>query len=700
MPGVANAEDDPGTVDFKASDRGLWYALIEVGDLGGLMGYGSSSGRTAGTLSGDAFSWLGATYTVTNVIYNGSETDTDDWSVILDIFPVLSEGVECLALYVGGRWLNFADARGNGRQFIWYGVQLDWTVGAESVIGLREFPPAFEPRSIDGWGNNRAHPEMGMANTNLERRAAVPIEYAMAAGIPADLPNGRLISNVVSSQTGPIVNADEATDMVWQWGQFLDHDISLTPEADPRESLPIPVPAADPLFDPMETGLRSIPLGRSAYDPGTGTGPGNPRQQINTISAFIDGSNVYGSEACRSGALRTDDGTGRLITSGDGLFLPYNEAGLDNEGGGGRADLFLAGDLRANEQVGLTSLHTLFVREHNRLAEAIASEDPDLSGHEIYELARKIVGAQMQVITYSEFLPLLLGPGAIGPYGGYDGRVDPAITNEFSTAAYRFGHTMLSPDLLVIDGEGNEQSVSLSEAFFNPLLVAEQGISGILRGLATQRAQQVDTLLVDEVRNLLFGAPGGPVRDLAALNIQRGRDHGLPSYNVVRGAYGLPPAESFADVTSDPAMQEALGLVYAGVEDLDIWTGGLAEDHVASAMVGETFHTIIADQFRRLRDGDRYWFENDPYLLSNEELLAEVRATRLADIIRRNTQVGDEVPDNVFGGVVQAPSDNDLEDVVPTPSGEKMNTPEEQSADSGAAASETIWSGALYSWSW
>ena len=372
---------------------------------------------------------------------------------------------------------------------------------------------------------------------------------------------------------------------------------------------------------------------------------------------------------------------------------PTTRRGLDNEGGSGRADLFLAGDLRANEQVGLTSLHTLFVREHNRLAEAIAAEDPDLSGHEIYELARKIVGAQMQVITYSEFLPMLLGPGAIGPYGGYDRGADPAITNEFSTAAYRFGHTMLSPDLLVIDGEGSEQSVSLREAFFNPLLLAEQGISGILRGLATQRAQQVDTLLVDEVRNLLFGAPGGPVRDLAALNIQRGRDHGLPSYNVVRGAYGLPPAESFADVTSDPAMQEALGLVYAGVEDLDIWTGGLAEDHVASAMVGETFHTIIADQFRRLRDGDRYWFENDPYLLSNDELLTEVRATRLAEIIRRNTQGGAEVPDNVFGGVVQTLFDDDSESVVPTPSGEEMETP-------GGAAGGFKRSGIRYDMEW
>ena len=699
LPGVARAEDDADAAAYGTRDRGVWYALIGVGGDEELMGYGSSSGRSVGTLTGDAFLWRGTTYTVENVFYNSLESGVDDWRLVVDISPALSEGIECLALYAGGRWLNFADARRSGRQFVWYGVDLDWTLGSESVIGLREFPPAFEPRSIDGWGNNRAHPEMGMAGTVLARRAPVSFEYAMSAAIPAELPNGRLISSMVASQTGPIENAAGATDMVWQWGQFLDHDLSLTPAAEPKESLPIPVSAGDPFFDPMGTGMQTIAFSRSAHDPATGSGPDNPRQQINAISAFIDASNVYGSDVCRSRALRTGDDTGKLSTSGGGRFLPYNEGGLDNEGGSGRPDLFLAGDTRANEQVGLTALHTLFAREHNRLAEAIASEDPDLSGHEIFELARKIVGAQMQVITYSEFLPLLLGPGAIGPYGGYDPEVDPSVASEFSAAAYRVGHTMLSPGLLVIDDQGKEHSLSLIKAFFNPSLVADQGISGILRGLATQRAQEVDPLLVDEVRNLLFGAAGGTARDLAALNIQRGRDHGLPGYNVVRSAYGLPPAESFADITSDPGMQEALGLAYEGVERVDIWTGGLAEDQVPGAMVGETFRTIIADQFRRLRDGDRYWFENDPYFLWNVDMLTELRSTTLADIIRRNTEIGDEVSDNVFGGSLEPPSGDDRGDAARSSAGEKIETREDSPSDIGGSATQTVFSGALYSWS-
>ena len=301
-------------------------------------------------------------------------------------------------------------------------------------------------------------------------------------------------------------------------------------------------------------------------------------------------------------------------------------------------------------------MQTLFVCEHNRLAGLIAGEHPELTGQEIYELARKIVGAEVHAITFHEFLPLLLGPGAIEPYSGYDSTVDPSIAMEFSTAGYRVGHTLLSPMLLRIDADGEQYELSLAEAFFTPSLVTEHGISGFLRGLSGQVAQEVDSKLVDQIRNLLFGAPGGPGRDLASLNIQRGRDHGVPSYNDVRGAYGLPPATIFADISLDPVVQEELRQAYGDVDLIDLWPGGLAEDHVPGANVGETFRTIIADQFRRLRDGDRFWFENDPYFQANPDLLEQVRGTSLADIIRRNTEIGDELPDVVFGGLTPAVS--------------------------------------------
>ena len=423
----------------------------------------------------------------------------------------------------------------------------------------------------------------------------------------------------------------------------------------PRERLSILVPRGDPIFDPFRSGARTIAFNRSEFDPTTGTGPDNPRDQVNKITAFIDASNVYGSDARRTSALRTNDGTGRLRTSSSGRFLPYNEDRLANDdGGSARRGLFFAGDVRANEHVGLTALHTLFVREHNRLAAAIASENRELTGHEIFELARKIVGAQMQAITYHEFLPLLLGTEALEPYDGYDSEVDPSISNEFSMAAYRFGHTMLSPSLLLVDRSGDEREVSLLEAFFNPSMLMEEGISGLLRGLVRQQAQAVDPLVVDEIRNLLFGPPGSPGRDLAALNIQRGRDHGLPDHNTTRSAYGLAPARTFADVSSDPDAQDALKRAYGDVGDLDLWVGGLAEDHMPGSMIGETFRTIIAEQFQRLRDGDRYWVRERP-LLPGQPRSPAGRAHddsgRCGSPQHRNRR---RASDNVFGGPAPA----------------------------------------------
>jgi hypothetical protein len=439
--------------------------------------------------------------------------------------------------------------------------------------------------------------------------------------------------------------------MFWQWGQFLAHDTDLTTAAVPPEPLPIAVPRGDPLFDPDSAGTKTIDFVRSIYDPDTGTEERNPRQQLNLITSFIDASNVYGSDAARANALRLNDGTGKLKSTEGGLYLPYNTVGLANAGGSSREDLYLAGDVRANEQIGLTAMHTLFVREHNRLCDEIAraQTDPPLSGDEIYQRARKRVGAYMQVITYNEFLPVLLGPDALSRYSGYRPEVNPSIANEFSTAAYRFGHSMLSPMILRVDEEGNQTYVPLANAFFNPTLLKENGgIDSILRGLAGQMAQEVDTRLVDGVRNFLFGPPGAGGFDLASLNIQRVRDHGLSSYIRTRNELGLPEVKRFSDITSDRGVRKALKEAYGRVHNVDLWTGGLAEDHVMGALLGETFRAILIDQFTRLRRGDRFWYQNDRYFTSDNDLMAEVESTTLADIIRRNTSIGAELQDNVM----------------------------------------------------
>lgn len=372
----------------------------------------------------------------------------------------------------------------------------------------------------------------------------------------------------------------------------------------------------------------------------------NPRQQINSISAYLDGSVIYGSDTTRAAALREFKG-GRLKTSGDGL-MPLNSGGLPNANDAHifpDEDLFLGGDVRANENVELTAIHTLFVREHNLIARGIAAANPSLNDEQIFQAARRIVVGELQVITYREFLPALLGANALRAYRGYDPDVNPGIATEFSTAAYRIGHTLINDDVELLDNDANpvDDELELAEAFFNPSVLQAVGPAPLLKYLASDKAQEADTQLVGGLRNFLFGPPGAGGFDLASLNIQRGRDHGLADYNSVRAAYGLPRLTSFSQITSNATVQARLAALYGSVEAVDLWIGGLAEDHVPGSSVGPTFQRIIANQFERIRDGDRFWYAR---VFSGPQLEALER-NRLSDVIRRNTSIT-KIQDNVF----------------------------------------------------
>ncbi len=402
---------------------------------------------------------------------------------------------------------------------------------------------AAQWRLVDGSGNNLANPDWGAVGSPLECQATA-VYPGDGSGTtilePPARANPRDISNAIFAQGATsVLSSRGLTSGLWQWGQFLAHDIDLTGTDAANGTADISVDVGDILAP------GPIPFSRSNFSVGTGSSGGNPRQQINEISTYIDASNVYGSDTVRAAALRTF-AAGQLKTS-DGNLLPLNTAGLPNAGGPDPG-MFLAGDVRANDQVGLTAMHTLFVREHNRLADLLATQNPVLTDEDLYQTSRRIVGAEMQIITYNEFLPMLLGPGTPSSLGYvYDPAVNASMGNEFSTAFYRFGHSMLDPNLLLVDNSGTTTgTLALRDAFFNPdfLKADPTRVDQLLMGLSVQQAQEIDTLLIDDVRNFLFGPPGSGGMDLAALNIQRGRDHGLPDYNTLRVAYGLAPVAS------------------------------------------------------------------------------------------------------------------------------------------------------------
>ena len=480
-------------------------------------------------------------------------------------------------------------------------------------------------RSIDGSGNNPSSPATNAAGATLSR--TTPAGYADGISIPADGPNPRAISNLVVGEgdaTGG--NAQGLSAFMYAWGQFIDHDLDRVP-TDRTKPIGITVPADDAVFVPGST----IALSRSVTDPATGTGPGNPANPVNAVTGWLDASMIYGSDAATAASLRLADG--HLLTSaGDNLPILRG--------------MLTAGDVRATENPSLTALQTLFLREHNHWVDRLAAADPGLTGDQLYEQARAIVGAEVAHITYDEYLPRLLGSAAIPAYAGYNQAADPRITVEFAGAAYRWGHSIVSADTERLDEQGNVSGpeLTLADTFFlTPEgFAAHGGADGFLRHLGSDLSQKMDARIVSDLRNLLFDPPDG--QDLAAINIQRGRDLGLASLNETRKALGLAAYTGFNQITDDPGTLAGMRAAYTSIDQVDLWTGGLAERLAPGAFVGETFQRIIASQFTALRDGDRFWYQNaglDP------TLLAEVQATSLSDIILRDSDTR-YVQDDVF----------------------------------------------------
>lgn len=489
------------------------------------------------------------------------------------------------------------------------------------LTGPAVFPSEF--RTIDGTTNNQINPALGSANTAFLRNTT--IGYGDGFGSPggADQKGARELSNVVNAQADFIPNLKNVSSFIWLWGQFIDHDMTLTPTAVPVQRLNIPVPTCDPVFDSTCVGTKTLSFQRSAF-----VTVNSVRQQVNANTAFFDASQVYGSDLAKAQELRLLDGSGKLKT-GDADLLPFNIDGFPNQPSTD-ASFFLAGDVRANEHNAMTALQTLFMREHNFWADAFKSGDPTLDDDGIYFRARAIVGAEIELITYRDFIPLLLGKNALTPYTGYNENVDPSIANVFATSAYRFGHSMLPPSLSRLDVNNlSIGDLTLKEATFSPAEVTTVGIEPYLRGVARQQPQEVDAMITDAMRNF------PPAFDLASLNIQRGRDHGIPSFNQVRQDYGLAPLTSFAELTSDPVVQARLASAYATIEDVESWVGFIAETHKPRALVGPTAFTVFKEQFERLRDGDRFWYES--YL--DSATLANVKKQTLGGIIKRNTPI-------------------------------------------------------------
>ncbi|XP_028416113.1 peroxidase mlt-7-like [Dendronephthya gigantea] len=526
--------------------------------------------------------------------------------------------------------------------------------------------PYMKYRTFDGTCNNLYYPNAGASDRGFHR--ILKAKYFDEDGLndPIGYPNQPNAPSVPSPhQVSRDFIKDEVaaspsmlTHAVMQFGQFIDHDLDLAAEVEiERRNLCHKVPCNGSSADFMCPCYPILPNGNAGCIRVTRSaavcqnhGRFKPREQINDNTAYIDASQIYGSRLGDANKLREtkpDNGLLRSLQGFDGELLPLDQSNQSKEAeephcrnlGG----CFIAGDSRSNEQQSLAAFHSLFLREHNRIAKSLKKINSHWDGEKIYQETRKIMGAVMQKITYDDFLPLILGPNAMPQYKGYRSNVDPGISNAFATSAFRFGHSLIRPKFDILDTGFNPigDPIDLRFMFFNNTFIRQNGINALLLGLIGNFSERVDRILSPGITRHLFERENAPGSNLAALNIHRSRDHGIPGYNEFRKFCKLGNAETFKDTRKEiknPQNRNILKQLYGDNPNLvELWVAGLAETPVQGASVGPTFKCLIAEQFQRTRDGDRFFHERAGVL--TQDMLAEIKKSSLSRMYCDNLNV-------------------------------------------------------------
>ncbi|XP_061704372.1 peroxidase-like [Cydia pomonella] len=531
-------------------------------------------------------------------------------------------------------------------------------------------------RTIDGTCNNLVRPHWGKKASPFTRVAPPRYAdgiYAMPVSKSgAQLPSPRVLSTRLFADHA--VNSRVFSFMNMQWGQFITHDLLihslettdeggiqccvgegidvLSPDLQNDKCIPICVPDDDPFY--RNYGIRCLNFVRSVTTPREDCRLG-PAEQLNGATSFFDGSQVYGSDPVIAKKLRTMSG-GRLKEE----KKPYSKRGfppsvdkkmdvcdLRNSS----EPCYMAGDGRINQTPTLAMMHTIMLREHNRIADILGSLNPMWSDEKIYQEARRIVIAELQHITYQEWLPLNFGENYIRYYRispsslysrDYSDAVHPGCINSFGAAAFRFLHTMVPETFMTCPASYQTgYAYKFSDHYQNPSLL-EVSFDDLMRGALASAASESDPYVTSELTNKLFKSCNSWGLDLIAMDIQRGRDHGLGSYNDFREVCGLRRARNFQDLAGEMSQDRinALASLYECVDDIDLFVGGMLEKDVQGSILGHTFQCIVAEQFYRSRIGDRYFYDNSdqPYPFTTEQL-SEIKRSSIARLICDNTDV-------------------------------------------------------------
>lgn len=512
------------------------------------------------------------------------------------------------------------------------------------------FPCSDQFRTYAGTCNNVKKMKWGASFTSMKHKYIADVHEQMTK-----LPNVRLVSRELFTQDESVQSKRKISALAVYWGQFIDHDLAITPVL-LNENINIHIDDKNDVMYRRHSGLIKFHPSKFANDGreccGNGISTSYPGNAENRQSSFVDASHVYGTERMRVLELRDFKG-GLLRVDNDNLDLPPISLS-DNALG---QQEIIVGDVRGSEQPLLASLHTLFVREHNRLALKMGKLFSCWKDEQLFQYVRRIIISQVQLITYRDFLPCILGQGAMTAYNGYDEDVNPALDLAFASVTFRFGHSMVPNTLQIMKspGEAHEMNgTKLSDTFLNLTFLKSVGVEPLLLGASMQVAEQVDLNVVASLQNELFKHFSDGGLDLVAFNLQRARSEGISNYNQLRESLGLARVASFDEMQlENESMRPTLKAVYSGnIDAVDAFVGALAEQHVQGAEVGEVLLTSLKKEFEKLRDGDRFFYKNMqwPVEMQHVEEVQEIirESVTLKDIITRNSN--GKLKDNYFHG--------------------------------------------------
>ena len=406
----------------------------------------------------------------------------------------------------------------------------------------------------------------------------------------------------------------------------------------------------------------TFPLATSLVPDDTGT----TRVPVNDVTSFLDLSIIYGNSTTVNALLRANDGSGKLLTAPDG-DIPFGKPGLANDCGAFdpvNNPASASGDSRVDENLFLDAVHSLLFRNHNRDAEWVAANRPDLTTDEQrFQRARAINIARFQQQVYNELLPAVFGDAAVarylGAYTGYEPSLDPRIASTFDIALrVVHGQVALPPYIVhedgtpvVIEGTLGFPSHSRPNCLFTTF--REVGGKAIAKSAMAQSAQAVTGQVSDLMRNIVFRSANGQSTagfnlDIEQLNIIRGREFGTPNFDDLRrrsrgqSVYDLPachhaaegeadPLPCFLYVTNTPQVAQQLRSAYGHVDRIDAFIGLMLENNPDSGQYRfpQTASAIILEQFRRTRAADRWFYLNgaNPYLAFSPAELARINET-------------------------------------------------------------------------